>query len=230
MARPETHLRRVPHYRTLDAAGFGWAPVAGAAAAERAFAVGFDAGGLALADLSALPRLGFKGRGTIPAMQKRGVVLEATANRAFRQPDGGLCLVLAASEVVLLGGLDGEGSRLDGFAGDWRLEDAERTYPMVRRDGNAWFAVIGAMAPDMFAKICGIDLRLDKFADLSIAQTSVARLNCILTRADLGVTPVFHLLADSASAAYFWSCLVDAADEFGAGAAGWSAVRDLQAT
>ena len=49
----------------------------------------------------------------------------------------------------------------------------------------------------MFAKICGIDLRLAKFADLSIAQTSVAKISAIVTRADIRDPPAFHILADS---------------------------------
>ncbi len=42
-------------------------------------------------------------------MQARGIAVEATANRAFRQPDGGLCLVLAPCEVILLSNLNGDG-------------------------------------------------------------------------------------------------------------------------
>ena len=60
-----------------------------------------------------LPRLGFKGRGTVSAMHARGIHVEAEANRAFRKPDGGLCPVLAASEVVLLSPLAGDGGKLE---------------------------------------------------------------------------------------------------------------------
>ena len=116
--------------------------------------------------------------------------------------------------MFLLANLDGEGDRFQAMARDWRIEDEERTYPLPRRDSHAWFALAGSRLPAFFAKICGIDLRLDKFADLSIAQTSVARLNAILLRADQGGAPVFHLLADSASAAYLLECLRDAAGEF----------------
>ena len=47
-------------------------------------------------DLSERPRLGFKGRGTLPAMQKRGIVVENSLNRAFRQFDGRLWCWLQA--------------------------------------------------------------------------------------------------------------------------------------
>lgn len=220
-----TPLRRSPLHARIEGQGARFLSTADALVAE-----GFgtaDPARLAIADLSALPRLGFKGRGTIPAMQARGITVEAHPNRAFRQPDGGLCLVLAPGEVILLGPLSGDGARFDGLLAGWRIEDEERTYPLLRRDSHALFAIMGSDAPAMFAKICGIDLRLHKFADLAIAQTSVAKLTGIVTRADLGTTPVFHLLADSASADYCLTCLLDAAEEFQGGLVGIDAVRSL---
>jgi sarcosine oxidase, subunit gamma len=170
---------------------------------------------LAIIDLSERPRLGFKGRGTLPAMQKRGIVVENQPNRAFRQIDGGLCLVLAASEVFLLGSRDGDDSGFAKLEADWRIEDGERTYPMPRRHSHAWFAVQGPSAPDMLAKLCAIDFRPHRFDDLSIAQTSVVRLNAIVLRADVEDLLTYHVLADSASAVYLLACLKDAAEEFG---------------
>ncbi|MDQ0467965.1 hypothetical protein [Labrys wisconsinensis] len=222
-AEAETLPRRTPLYRVLDREGVAWAATSDAMIADPAGA----AAGLCLADLTPLPRLGFKGRGTIAAMQARGVAVEAQPNRAFRQADGGLCLVLAPGEVFLLANPAGDGTRFAEMEQGWRIEDEERTYPLPRRDSHAWFAVTGEALPGMFAKICGIDLRFHKFPDLTIAQTSVARLNAIVARADLGTTPAFHVLADSASAAYFWECLRDAAVEFGGRIVGISALRGL---
>ena len=67
----------------------------------------------------------------------------------------------------------------------------------------------------MLAKLCAVDFRTHRFPDFSIAQTSVARLNSIVLRADAGGEPTYHLLADSASSAYMLACLEDAAEEFG---------------
>jgi sarcosine oxidase subunit gamma len=170
---------------------------------------------LVIADLSGLPRLGFKGRGTLPAMQTRGLQLENTPNHAFWQHDGSLCMVLAASEVFLLSALEGDGSKFAQFENDWRIEDGEKTYPMPRRHSHAWFALAGTVVPELFSKICAVDLRPHKFEDLAIAQTSVARLNSIILRADRGGRSIYHLLSDSAAAAYMLACLRDAAEEFG---------------
>ncbi len=169
---------------------------------------------LTLTDLSALPRLGFKGRGTMEAMKARKIALEPVPNRAFAQKDGGLCLVLAASEVILLGPPSGDGAFLEKLEREWRIKDLERSYPVPRQHGSCWFRLTGGHAPNMFAKICGVDLRLHKFPNHQIAQTSVARLNGVICRDDLGAEPSFHLLADSASSEYLMACLVDAMAEF----------------
>lgn len=225
MIDPVALPRRSPLRRKLQAAGAGWRKLDDIAVADTVDEG--TAGGIVIADLTPFPRLGFKGRGTVPAMQARGIAVEATANRAFRQPDGGLCLVLAPGEVILLSNLNGDGERLAQLEADWRIEDEERTYPLSRRDSHAWLAVAGEALPEMFAKLCAIDLRRDKFADLAIAQTSIAKMSAILTRADMGTTPVFHLLVDSTAALYFCDCLLDAAAEFGGRIVGLKALQKL---
>ena len=226
MVDPVAYLRRSPLRRRLETAGAVWRDLRDVAIAESVADTAAH-GGITIADLSPLPRLGFKGRGTIAAAQSRGIVVEPTPNRAFRQPDGGLCLVLAPGEIILLANLAGDDERLAQLETSWRIEDEERTYPLPRRDSHAWLAVAGEATPEMFAKLCAIDLRHDKFADLAIAQTSIAKMSAILTRADMGTTPVFHLLVDSAAALYFCDCLLDAADEFGGRIVGLKALQKL---
>jgi sarcosine oxidase, subunit gamma len=170
---------------------------------------------LGIADLSERPRLGFKGQGTLSAMQKRGIVVENRPNRAFRQAGGALCMVLAASEIFLLSPVEGKEDAFAPLENGWRIEDGERTYPVPRRHSHAWFAVQGEATAEMLAKLCAVDLRPHRFDDLSIAQTSVARLNSIVLRADAAGLLTYHVLADSASSAYMLSCLVDSAKEFG---------------
>jgi sarcosine oxidase subunit gamma len=153
-------------------------------------------------------------------MQKRGIVVENQPNRAFWQRNGSLCLVLAASEVFLLGARDGDDSEFARLEADWRIEDGERTYPMPRRHSHAWFEIQGEAAPEMLSKLCAIDFRPDRFGDLAIAQTMVARLNAIVLRADVEGQLTFDVLSDSASAAYMLDCLKDSAEEFGGGFTG----------
>lgn len=223
---PSTTLARSPLYRLLDGSGATW-ETRGNAAIAKSLKTSADPAALALVDLTPLPRIGFKGRGTVEAMRARGVTLEATPNVVFPQTDGTLCLVLAPSEVLLLGALSGDPTRFLNWEDTFRLEDEERTYPLPRRDSHAWFALTGARAPEMLAKLCAIDLRLHKFPNHAIAQTSVARLNAIVARADKGNAAVFHLLADMASSLYLSTCLLDAAREFGGDFAGLERLEEL---
>jgi sarcosine oxidase subunit gamma len=198
----------------------------GKAAAERE-----NAKLLGLADLSPLPRTGFKGAGAVEWLQGQGLTIGAESNRGYRQPGGELALRLAPSEIFLIDSLAGSGALIERLiqAWSWGSEKPRKLigYPMPRADSHAWFVLSGRAAPQMFAKICGIDLRLDKFEGGRIAQTSIAKMSGIILREDQGATPVFHLLADSASADYLWEALLDAMAEFGGAPVGLSALRGL---
>jgi sarcosine oxidase, subunit gamma len=231
MTNPLTYLRRAPLRRQLESANASWSDLGDTAVAA---SVPSNAGSksLYLADLSALPRIGFKGRGTVAAMKARGVMVEAEPNKAFVQENGGLCLVLAPGEVILLGdplaaNAKKDLANFDQMLASWKLEDEERTYPLLRRDSHAWFALGGEKSAHMLAKVCAVDLRPHKFTNLSIAQTSVAKMSAIVTRADIGDSLNYHLLADSAAALYFWGCLMDAAHEFGGQIVGLTALQEL---
>ncbi len=234
---PTQHLRRSFVYRVLTALGAEFATLNGAAVAlrlgrpvEAEIAL---ARRLALVDLSVLPRTGFKGNGAVEWLLAQGLRVGPDSNVAYRQSGGTLAARLAPSEVFLLDDLDGEGrlvARLD-KAWAWGAERPRQPigYPMPRTDSHCWFAVAGAYAPVMFAKICGVDLRPEKFAQGRIAQTSVAKMSAIVIRDDRGETPAYHLLADSASAEYLWTCVADAMAEFGGAPVGLLALRGLAA-
>ncbi len=220
---PRSFLRR-----KLGSLGAAWGPVGQGLAADRIEGGTRDTlAQLGLVDLSPLPRIGFKGRNTIPAMQAAGLAVDAAPNRAFRQRDGGVCAVLAPGEIILLSGPSGNADLVRGLETGWSMDNANGTYLTPRASSHAWFRVTGALAPAMFAKMCGIDLRPHKFPNLAIAQTSVAKLTGIIIRDDLAETHAFHLLADSASAEYLWDCVIDAMAEFGGRPAGLAALREL---
>jgi sarcosine oxidase, subunit gamma len=184
---------------------------------------------LGLAELSLLPRTGFKGAKVIPALEAKGVEL-TVPNQAVRQVDGGLAAVLAMTEVLILAPLGGDDGQIRSLERDWSLDQADGCYLAPRQDSHFWFALTGDKASATLAKICGVDLRLARFADLSIAQASVARSNCVVVRADLGELPVFHLLGDSASAGYMWDCLLDAMAEFSGRPVGLAVLQQAEAS
>ena len=199
----------------LDDAGFG-------ETSDRASL----AAGLKLVDLSVLPRWGLKGRGVAAWLTRQGMSMPVADNRAERQRDGSLLARLSPAEVLILAPLAGK-SVIAEPIGRIAPDGQDACYPAPRRESHCWFVVIGSDAAKMFAKLCGVDLAPERFAIGQVAQTSVARLNAILIRQDLGGKLAFFLLADSASAEYLWDCLLDAMTEFRGAACGADAILDL---
>ena len=111
--KPEDRIRRSHLYRVCRDAGAHWIDMNGFAmpahygdAAVEAKA----AAHLAIADLTALPRSGFKGWGMADWASGQGVVLPEP-NLATRQQDGTLACRLSSGELLLLA--DGAGWRPD---------------------------------------------------------------------------------------------------------------------
>lgn len=234
MVEPTAFLRRSFAWRKLQEAGARFGEVAGAAVAlSYANATDEDATArrLGLAELSPLPRCGFKGLGTVDWLASAGLAIPAEPNWTARQPDGSLALRLAANEIFLLGDLKGEGalvrSLTDAWAGAGVPPASPRGFPVPRQDSHTWMLVSGEHAAAMLAKLCGVDLRPAKFEQGRIAQTSAAKMSVVLARDDQGGTLAYHLLCDSASAGYMWDCLLDAMMEFGGGPVGLKAVQGL---
>jgi sarcosine oxidase subunit gamma len=216
-ATPTDALRRSFHYRDLVAAGAHFRPLGDGMVAAN-YGGGDEAATarrLGLADLSPLPRFGFKGPRMAEWLSSRGAPLGAESNRAYTVADKALAARLAPGEVLLLGGLDGDAGLIGSLEQSWSY-DVAGVWPVPRRDASFWFAITGEKSPAMFAKICGVDLRQKSFANHAIAQTSVARTNGIVIRADLGNVPVpaLYLLGDSASASFMWTSVLDAMREF----------------
>jgi len=232
---PQSFLRRGFANRLLQGHGAVFGDVGNAAVAmhfggpaERELAA---ARRLGLADLSPLPRTGFKGVGTIEWLTEQGLRIGPDSNLAYRQDGGALAARLAPNEIFLLDDLSGAGALVSKLnaAWSWGSEKPRRLigYPMPRADSHFWFNVMGTDSSAMFSKICGVDLRPAQFVNNAIAQTSVAKMSAIVIRDDQGALPAYHLLGDSASAEYMWTCLMDAMREFDGKPVGLAALRRL---
>ena len=225
--KPTDLVRRSNLYRELDKLGASYDEING-------FACPMSFGGdnetdvarrLGISDLTALPRAGYKGWDMAGWASAQGIAL-GEPNTATRQGDGTLACRLSAGELLLLGDLNGASTSIDHLASVWTMNDAV-CFPVPRADANFRFGLTGADVPAMMAKMCGIDLRAHRFADGAIVQTSVARMNAILVRRDLGQTYALDMVADSASAVYMWTCLTDAMAEFDGRPVGLDALRSL---
>ncbi len=228
---PRDRARRSFVHRELAALGAEFVEVNGAACALTCGAApeaeGERAREIGVCDLSPLPRAGFKGRETIPWLAAAGVTVSEDDTMAVVQDDGARAARLAPGEVLLLSDVAATSRLIERLAATWSPDPDPGTYPVPRDDTNCWFAISGRHGPEMLAKLCGVDLRPRRFADGRIAQTSVARLNAIVIRGDIGDVTVYHLLTDSAAASYMWSCVLDAMSEFDGAAVGLAALRGL---
>lgn len=238
---PASLKRRSFIYRLLAAHGAQFGDVNGGAVALN-FGAGREAEltsarRLGIADLSVLAHGGFKGRGTVEWLTAQGLSIGPDSNRAYIQSGGELAARLAPTEIFLLDSLKGSGELLQKLNSAWQWAASaprpSQGYPMPRQDSHAWFMVAGEFAPEMFAKMCGVDLRRDRFSEGAIAQTSMAKMSGIIIRADRKakdgrVSAAYHVLCDIASAEYLWSCLMDAAAEFDGKPVGLQALQDLE--
>jgi sarcosine oxidase subunit gamma len=186
-----------------------------------------------LRDLSPLPRIGFKGKGTADWLGGQGLTLPTEPNRTAVQAEDSLALRLAQEEILLLGNLRGEGALGRKLHDAWTAAGvppaSARGFLLPRSETHAWFLISGKKAAKMLAKLCGVDLRAETFENGRIAQTSAAKMGVVIARADQGATLAYHLLADSASADYLWDCLIDAMAEFRGGPVGLKAMQGLAA-
>lgn len=225
-ATPDTLPRRSFLYRHLSAAGAVFSEYGDATVAARFPGVdeAARAARLGIADLSPLPRWGVKGPAAPDWLAGQGVVVPAAANLARTDSTGGLVARLSAHEHLLLWpGNDGEATlvRLEAAAGT----EEHGLYVLPRRDSHAWLCLVGTAVPACLAKLCAVDLRPAAFADLAVAQTQLARIAVVLIRQDRPGGPTWHLLWDSASAAFLWQALSAAAAEFDGGPIGLDALE-----
>jgi len=227
---PSTCARRSPIYRILAAAGASFAAIGDAAIAARfGDSMELEVDGarrLGLADLSPLPRTGFKGRATPEFLSQQGITIGDASNRAYSCGRNSRAVRLAPTEVLILGSRGGDDDLCARVEAAWPA-DTGMVFPVPRRDGTFWFAVTGSEAPAMFAKLCGVDLRPGRFDNHAVAQTSVARINAIVIRDDINDVPSYHVLGDVTAAESMWSYVTDAMTEFDGWLVGIDALSSL---
>ena len=172
---------------------------------------------LAICDLTTLPRTGFKGSGALAWLHDQGFDLPVRPNLAIPRPNGCLIAKLSDQEALILSdifSLSTDVIDLNNKSLECHSEVSRRTYVLPRGDSHCWLAVTGSKASEMFSKICAVDLRTHKFSSGSISQTSLAKVNSIIIRNDLGNTPCFYVLSDISSTEFLWDCILDAMQEY----------------
>jgi sarcosine oxidase subunit gamma len=167
----------------------------------------------ALVDLTDIPRVGFRGQQSAEYLQARGFELPDAPNRAVTQADGSHVARLSQTEYFILGSLGDRGERVADEEARWEL-DHSANYLLPREDSHAWLQLSGTCIAEVMAKLCGVDLRPQAFAEGAVAQTSAARINVIVINLGEQGAPAFQILFDRASLEYFKAAMLDAMAEF----------------
>jgi heterotetrameric sarcosine oxidase gamma subunit len=89
--------------------------------------------------------------------------------------------------------------------------------------GRALMRVTGARAPDLLAKVCGIDLSEEVTPDGAAFRSSVAKLVTDVVRDDRDGERSYLLHCERSSGQYLFDALLDAGDEFGIEVEGFTA-------
>ena len=178
-----------------------------------------------LCDLSLLPRTGMKGRGAPLWISSVLDAVPEKPNTAVIDQKGTVIARLSNEEFLVVGSPDFDSSLVTGIDEKLVVGSAVNTYRLPQADSHCLLSLSGQHSDAAMAKLCGVDLRPKKFANGAVAQTSVARVNAIVIRYDLGSRLGYYILSDSTSAEYLWTSLIDAIDEYSGAAVGVAAIQ-----
>jgi len=172
---------------------------------------------LALADLSALPKVGCKGQGAEAWLRDQGLPAPKEIYGWDCLDGGGIVARSDRFEFVIWNGFDG------GPVED--LSDALRAeipgvYRVERQD--ACFLIAGARALDVLAQTCGVN-----FAETDdvLVKTRIAVTSCTVKRVELGEIPAYRLWCEPSYGVYLWTALQEIVEELGGRPVGWACVE-----
>lgn len=164
--------------------------------------------GLALCDLSAMNRVGYKGADVDTWCESQHGIACPPVNHSALTKNGLLVVRLSSTELLMLEDLDATPDF------EMILEEVPAVSLLPRQDSHHVFMLLGQHCASMFSKLCAVDLRYHKFKEMHVAQTIMARVSVIVVRCDMEQTPAYYVLVDSSLAEYLWDSILDAMHEF----------------
>ena len=202
---PDTPTRRSPIHQSLETKGAVWRLTG-----DMPMAVQFDRpqaereaiSTLGLCDLSALEKLGIKGRDAEVWLRDQGVDAPARVYESRRLADWGIVVRLAADEFLLESGIAGESVRA---LADRLVSHQGHVFRVERQE--ATFMLVGPRAIDVLAQTCGINFR--DAPPNRLVLTRVAGADSGVLPDPLGNTPAFRIWIDYSYAVYLWTTLVE---------------------
>ncbi|MEL0612584.1 sarcosine oxidase subunit gamma [Marinomonas arenicola] len=162
-------------------------------------------------------RTGFRGVGAESFLISHGLTVPSEPNQSILFNNSLVILRLSKTEFWLVCTDSSQHEFVETL--ELASQEVSDVYRLFCQHSHACFAFKGEQTATMFSKVCGVDLSHEGFPIGGVAQTSVARVNAIVTRQYLKgeaskEEECFIVLSDLASAPYLWSALADAANEF----------------
>ncbi len=93
--------------------------------------------------------------------------------------------------------------------------------------GQCEMRIIGPQSSALLRQVCGLDFHKTTFADGMARQTSVAKINQLIIRRDLGALPSFALVGARSMGEYLWGVLWEAGEEWDIAPVGMAALDSL---
>jgi heterotetrameric sarcosine oxidase gamma subunit len=132
--------------------------------------------------------------------------------RAARDEHGTLVVGSGPGEWLLL---DSPGTAAEVAGRVEEMPDEGLVSVFDATHGRALVRLTGEQAPDMLAKVCGIDFSDEVTPDGAAFRSSVAKLVTDVVRDDLDGERSYLLHCERSSGQYLFDALLDAGDEFG---------------
>ena len=207
-------------HQAIEALGAHWGEVSGTPLALHfgsPEAEARSARTLGLCDLSALRKLGLKGRGAAGWLTAQGIDVPNDTFGARRPEHEGIVARLGDDECFLESGLSGQpvvalSKRLGPVQGD--------TYRVERQD--ATFVLTGSSALRVMAQVCGANF--EEAPAWHVLYSRVAGVSAALLPSPWEKVPQYRIWVDPTSAPYLWGQLFQICRELGGQVVGAQAV------
>ncbi len=182
-----------------------------------------------LCDLTALNRVGFRGLDIIQWLKEQHNIIAPAINQAIKVQQSLLVVRLSHTEILIFEDIEDQEDRFTKIMEKTGTESISMDHPDIYhlpyQDSHSCFMICGKHCAELFAKLCAVDLRVHKFPNMGVAQTSLARINAIIIRRDLADTQGYFILVASSLVEYLWDCLLDAMQEFDGNVVGYDVIR-----
>lgn len=170
----------------------------------------YTSGSLTLTDLTLCSRSGRRGIGVPDWLTTQGLPRVDTPNRIEKASDQRWVMALSKREFWIL-----DGDQTATTSRPASHAETSGVWPLYCQHSHVWWHLSGDERALMMAKLCGVDLSDQAFPEGHVAQTQMARVSVIIAHHRWQDRAGFSLFLDQSLAAYAWSALEDAMQEFG---------------